>query len=210
MAEDSDSRLDEIKREGRARRARRHRRNAGLLAVGLVVLVGGGALVLADAGQSASPPPEAARDVPPRCRDSTDATCGPFRWDPKPAPNRPLAVTLRVAPVTVRVGQPVAATVTWSDPDAPAAGLVAQCWGDVPCTPAPPACARTSATGTWTPPRPRAGRGKLVLSDHSFSSSGRFPVTVAVRSRSYPSDLCPPSGDPYANTRTVRTVVTVR
>jgi len=217
----SEARLDAIKRDGRARRARRHRRNAGVLAVALVIVAGGGALVIADAGKGTTSSPEAAHDTPsrgpeaartvaPGCVNSTDAACGPFHWDPEPARNRPLTATLRVAPDAVRVGQQVTATVTWSDPDAPAVDLVAECWGDGGCSPPPPGCTRHSASGSWTPPPPRAGRGKLVLRAHSYSSSGRYPVTVTVRSRSWPGDLCPPSGDPYTNTTTVRTVVTIR
>ena len=206
----NDPRLTAIKTEGKARRVRRQRRNAGLIALALIIVVGGG--TLAFAGGNHDTAPEAARDVPTRCQNSTDATCGPFQWNPEPARNQPLAVTLRVAPDPGTVSQPVTATVIWADPDGPRADLISECWGDSPCEPPPPPCAtRTrAAAGTWAPPRRHPGHGKLVLGPHSYSSSGTYSILVTVASRSWPDNTCPPSGDPYANTKTVRTVVTIR
>jgi hypothetical protein len=88
------TRLEEIKHEGHQRRSRRYRRNATFAACGTALILAFGAVMTVNHGSN--PPPQAARqtDHTGRCTDSTDPSCGPFKWVPSPASNRPLRASL--------------------------------------------------------------------------------------------------------------------
>ena len=77
---------------------------------GLVGLPLTGATTTAPAATAPTPTPDTttAPGAPTTtlpCRNSTDPACGPFRWDPAPAPNQPVAVsyTHLTLPTTERV-----------------------------------------------------------------------------------------------------------
>jgi hypothetical protein len=223
-----EARLDEIKRAGRSRRSRRYQRNAAFATLALVAVLGVGTVAVT--ANPDEPPPQAARgsnasspvETPPQaarssnasgpCVESTDAGCGPLRWVPQPAPNQKLIADVTLRPASVAVGAPVRGVVEWSDPDAPLADLVSVCWGDSPCAPVPPSpCAGQQAFGRWSPPPRRGGEGRFVLRPHRYETSGRFLVSVTVRSMSWPTNICPEAAiDPYGEVRTVRAEVVVR
>src|SRR2546421_3551967 len=54
----------------------------------------------------------------PACRNSYDAACGPFRWDPEPGPNAPLTVAVTPPSQQVIAGKEVNFHVVADDPDA--------------------------------------------------------------------------------------------
>ena len=51
------------------------------------------------------------------CRNSSDPACGPFSWDPPPAPNQPRQVNLSVSTASPRVGQAVTVHADVHDPE---------------------------------------------------------------------------------------------
>ncbi len=210
ISEQDGARLEAIKRDGRARRSRRHRRNVGIATLSVVAFAGV-SIVAVQTTSGNDPAPQAARGVASeKCRESTDPSCGPFRWDPVPERNQALRVTLHVAPDQVATGEPVQATVSWADSDAPRGELVALCWGDSTCEPPAAPCLNDRATGTWTPPEPAPGRDRFLPEPHHYSAPGTYVVSVTVRSHAWFEGQCPPSaGDPYASSASRRAVVTV-
>jgi hypothetical protein len=208
-----ESRLDQIKRDGKARRSRRYRRNAAFSALAVVGVIGFGSVVVTTTNREESRP-QAARpaDADGSCADSIDPACGPFRWASRPAPNQPLRAVLRLMPEAATAGEPVAGVVEWSDADAPRADPIALCWGDARCEPAAPReCGAAEAFGSWSPPPRRAGDGRFVVGPHSYTTGGRYTVSVTLRSSSWPPQRCPRAElDPFASVRTVRAEVVVR
>ena len=114
--------------EWRQRRRRRRRVTGRASAVGvcLVVLVGGVVSLdrSPDGSQPAAAPPDVASTVAPptspsttavadpsTCRNSYNASCGPFRWEPTP-PEYPITVDVTYEPADPRVGETVTFTVT--------------------------------------------------------------------------------------------------
>jgi hypothetical protein len=215
LSDADEARLAEIKRVGRARRNERHRRNAALAALTVVVVVGGLGVPVMTGKDGARPQaegrPEAARqaDAGAKCRNSTDPSCGPFRWTRSPGRDARLRVGLDLSHTSLRIGQEANGVVTWSDRDAARADLLSICWGDAPCEPPAPPCGGERATGSWSPPPRRSGHGKFRIG-HSYSAAGTHTVSVVVRSHSWPADLCPNAAiDPYSDTVTKTAVVTV-
>ena len=51
------------------------------------------------------------------CRNSTDPSCGPFRFDPQPGPDNPMAVQVTIEPASPVAGQPMVFHITLTDPD---------------------------------------------------------------------------------------------
>jgi hypothetical protein len=201
LFEPSDERLAVIKATGRQRRERRHARyRAGGLAVVLMAAVPLGPL-------RDSEPPDAgfAARQPEDCRNSTRPDCGPFRWDPAPAPNQPIRATV----VSAGVDDDRTATVTirWDDPDAPRADAAAVCW-EGPCPPPPSPCTQATATGPWTPPPATPGSGELRYT-HAYSSPGPRDVIIVVRSHAWPERSCSPGDDPYGDTVALTTTIEV-
>ncbi|MGH9226250.1 MAG: hypothetical protein ACRD2W_21235, partial [Acidimicrobiales bacterium] len=67
-----------------------------------------------DVALTVAPPtnaPTTAVADPSTCRNSYNASCGPFRWDPEP-PEVPIDVQVTVEPASPRVGEAVAFMVT--------------------------------------------------------------------------------------------------
>ena len=207
-----DIRLETIKAEGRRRRACRHHRNLGFAAIAVVVFAGAGILATQASQSSTSRAPEAVAGdhTASECHNSTAPNCGPFRWSPAPAENRPVQATIHPGSGPTAAGQATTVTVTWSDPDATRAAPTV-CWGDdTPCPTPPSPCDQELATGAWSPPVAHAGRGRFELS-HTYAQPGTYAATVTVVSHAWPEGTCPPpAGDPYTSTTTVRTEVTVR
>ena len=156
--------------------------------------------------QVASPPPIGFNPAPPTptttlpCRNSTDPRCGPFRWDPPPAPNQPLVVDADLA----AEGREAIFTVNVSDPDHPVGDNCADVdYGDgtrepIPCAPAP--C--PALFGPWTPPAPQGGQLQRTYR-HSYSEPGQYTARFTFRND---RDRCP---DPYGGTGSDTITITV-
>jgi hypothetical protein len=202
LFEPTDDRLAVIKAAGRRRRERRHARYR---AVGLAVVVMAAVPLVALRG---SEPPGAgfAARQPEDCRNATRPECGPFRWDPPPAPNQPLRAT--VVSAGVDDGRTATVTIGWDDPDAPRADAPTVCWED-PCPPPPEPCTQSAATGPWAPPPAAPGSGELRYT-HAYSTPGPREVRIVVRSHAWAERSCAPvTGDPYSDTVTLTTTVEV-
>lgn len=119
----------------------------------------------------------------PACRNSTDPACGPFRWDPQPAPNQPIQYTVSINPEHPQVGEEVTFVIEASDPDAvltPTA--ISLSFGD-----ASPTINRRNPDpcdvryGPWTPPDPAPGHIRKTY-QHVYESPGSFPVAFTIYS----------------------------
>jgi hypothetical protein len=152
----------------------------------------------------AAPPSTAA----PPCRNSENPRCGPFRWDPPPAPNDAARTTMSHTPASPRAGEPVAFVLRATDPDAPEVRV----WSGPCVDPNPGATCDTTGTATacdphgpWTPPpeRPldRTERYTIV-----FPDPGVYRVTFTAQSQSH---SCPKL-DPYGSTDSVTLEVVVQ
>lgn len=147
----------------------------------------------------ADPPPPA--DGPTTttvvCRNSTDPSCGPFRWDPAPE-NRPATIEVEVQAaaswpslhpffdVTVRDdgrGEGACRRVDFGD------GTVIESACAPSCSPGP------ERFGPWHPPPPGDFRVDEVL-DHTYERPGRYTVTFEYHTGA----ACDGAGDPYADT----------
>ncbi|MGH9277320.1 MAG: hypothetical protein ACRD12_04340 [Acidimicrobiales bacterium] len=133
------------------------------------------------------------------CRNSQESRCGDFSWDPAPAQNQPLNVTVNVKTPNPKVGQPVLFEVTVIDPDH-AVGLYCSrvsfgdgATADDPCTPPPPGC--PPHYGPWTPPNRENGTFTHQYT-HTYQGATTFRATFMFRSWS--ADRCLEL-DPYAN-----------
>jgi hypothetical protein len=136
------------------------------------------------------------------CRDSYDARCGPFRWDPQPA-NQPLTAELSVLTSSPRVGEAVEFKIVATDD----ARISRQCYdgtfgeegqtchGD---------CFSQPAYGSWSPPPPEPDRWEGILT-HVYQEPGIYTVSLTLRSGS--DCRRPPS--PYLSTGTATVTVTV-
>jgi len=137
--------------------------------------------------------PEATTTVPPPvCRNSTNPDCGAFFWDPPPAINQPLTITVSTAAPTP--DGDVAFTVRVVDPDHPVTDNCAQFdFGDGavdrrPCT--FPPC--PEAHGAWDPPA--ATRGDRTFTVTHRYARGTYPATF-----SFHTDDDPPCPNPYGS-----------
>lgn len=161
---------------------------------------------------TAAPPAPATTTSPtataPACRNSENPRCGPFRWDPPPAPNDPARVSMTHAPMSPRAGEPVAFVLRAADPDAPEVRV----WSGPCVDPNPGGTCDTTGTATacdphgpWTPPpeRPldRTERYTIV-----FPDPGTYRVTFTARSQSH---SCPKL-DAYGSTDSVTLEVVVQ
>lgn len=143
------------------------------------------------------------------CRNSHDPRCGPFYWDPAPAPNQPLTVHITYSPSQPVTGQQVTFHIVADDPDAPiACDKDANYWspqfGDgsrgYPCVTNCPA--EFPTYGPWTPPAPEPSHAEGDLT-HVYSSAGQYTMRVEMGS-GFP---CTPS--PYGNQQPASVTVTV-
>lgn len=112
------------------------------------------------------------------CRNSFDAACGAFRWDPSPSPNQALVAAFTTAPATAVAGQAVPFEVTWSDADAAALSYDHLSTDGSALA---PSCSILPRHGPWTPPAPAPGRGTLRYSP-TFPNAGTYTVIVSLGS----------------------------
>jgi hypothetical protein len=183
-----------VKQEGQ--RARRTDQAIGLpLTGGTTTLPGRGAPVPArDSTRSPSTPPST---VP--CRNSTDPACGPFRWDPPPAPDQPVQIEITRSPNAPHVGEPVTVTVHVSEADSKI-GSVTVGFGDEAAVLLPPvtavACDGASPAGPWTPPA-AIPDDNVTTYDHTYTRPGDYTIDVYAASADFLDAKCPPN--PYAS-----------
>lgn len=112
------------------------------------------------------------RPAGPTCLNSTDPSCGEFRWDPQPSPNQPLEASFVDAPAEAIAGEPVTFTVQWADGDAQLVHhefSVDAILGR--------ACTYEQRYGPWTPPAAAAGSGSLTYT-HTFTEPGTYLVSA--------------------------------
>jgi hypothetical protein len=144
------------------------------------------------------------------CRNSYEPSCGPFFWDPEPAPNRPLIVEIvRYSPQHPTVGDTITFFIRLRDADAAFGGLWSGRFGEQRfLTPRPlRPCHGGPATGPWTPPAARAG-DMIVQHDFRADAPGIFETSFSAESQSgfHPPGLrCWPL-DPYESHGTSQTV----
>lgn len=146
------------------------------------------------------------------CRNSYDARCGPFRWDPDPGPNQPSTAQIDLTPTNPRVGDVVALRVTFTNPDGPAGSIYTVFdYGDGLTTtlhadpPGPPYDCKTPY-GPWTPPRREAQTVSFDWPGHSYKAAGTYTLTVTGNGG---WDPCPPE-NPYRDSKSASTTITVR
>jgi hypothetical protein len=126
---------------------------------------------------------------PAGCHDSYDPACGPFRWDPEPAANREMTVTVEVDRTTVAAGEPVTITARAADADGPAricALLTDAAVQEPACAFA--ACAEQERHGPWEPPTPQPGEDSETLV-HTYDRPGTYTVSVFAVSYAGPCGL---------------------
>lgn len=114
------------------------------------------------------------------CRNSDDPACGPFRWDPPLAPNKPLTVKLSYLPTTPKAGETVTFSVTVDDPDGSMLldddGL-GNNYGDRTPDFSPTAIVDClERYGPWTPEPPRPVHADLTFR-HVYASAGTYNVS---------------------------------
>jgi hypothetical protein len=127
----------------------------------------------------------------------TGPECGAFRWEPAPAPNRPLVLTHD--PVgSATAGQPVTITVRWSDADAQLSFIDDDTDGALLAE----ACVVEPRWGPWTPPAPAPGSGAVAV---TFTPAEAGPHTVEVYAASGPCD----GYHPYHSVETLTITVQV-
>jgi len=159
-------------------------------------------------GKAAAPSPTA----PPKgstpttvCRNSYDAACGPFSWDPDPGPNQP--ITGGITSNQQTPGAKVTFTVTGDDPDAAPLQECNVDFGDgqgYHCDPRPAVdpsyCPKQY--GPWTPPAKNDGKLNSVW-DHTYATPGTYHVIFEVRSAMQDCN------NPYASTAKLEADVVV-
>lgn len=150
------------------------------------------------------------------CRNAYDRPeCGPFHWDPEPAPNQPPSITiLSVTPEQARAGEPVTVRVRVEDPDSPFSPTSCQNrqdWGDGTmtagdsrgtawCSADPEDCLR-QRNGPHDPPEPQPSSFTVDLS-HTYGSAGTYTASLQF-SAFYSCD------SPYSERATVNVEITV-
>jgi hypothetical protein len=112
----------------------------------------------------------------PVCRNSADPACGEFRWDPAPAPNDPLTVTVTFTPEAPVAGDTVTFNVVAEDPDAAVhrecdVGVAfgdgqspRQCISDYACE---------DRHGPWSPPAEQPDRFETTFT-HVYEQPGEY------------------------------------
>jgi hypothetical protein len=124
---------------------------------------------------STTAPPTTTTTVDP-CRNSTDAKCGPFRFDPQPAADRPMAVEVTVEPAAPVAGQPMVFHITLTDPDGVSYDGTTFNFGDSGIGgSSPETCARF---GPWDPPAlDPASAIKTTDVGHTYFEAGSYTAT---------------------------------
>jgi hypothetical protein len=144
------------------------------------------------------------------CRNSTSPKCGSFRWDPSPAPNKPMTAQVTFSPPNPHAGEEVVFHLVADDPDAPEFSYQAhvppsETIYDV-CSCGPP---RAQPHGPWTPPTPHPGHQEW---DYPFMypEPGTFTATFNFDSfTASPMNEGVDLPDPYASSTSVAVTVVV-
>jgi hypothetical protein len=126
--------------------------------------------------------PEAAPAAAPVCRNSFDARCGPFRWDPAPGPNEALTGKVQNDPEQATAGVPVNLKVLAEDPDSKIDRCAIVDWGDgtssEPCPP-PPSC--QTPHGPWAPPARIKDTVEATFT-HTYEQPGEYTPSFRYQS----------------------------
>lgn len=119
------------------------------------------------------------------CRNSEEPACGPFRWDPPPAPDQAMTVEISYLPTAPKAGETVVFSVTVDDPDG--SGLldrtgIANNYGDG--TPSQGVAGHADCVarfGPWTPEAPKPLHAELTFR-HSYATAGTYTVSFPFKS----------------------------
>lgn len=142
-----------------------------------------------------APAPAAA----PQCRNSEDPVCGPFRWDPTPAPNQALTARFIDPPSTWDGQSNLDVEVEFSDPDS--YFIWSQSYIDE--QPRTRDCSWVKPRyGPWTPPPVRPTGGTFTAYLH-FEAQGPGTHTISL---ALATGTC---GDPYASDAVISFTVEV-
>jgi hypothetical protein len=138
------------------------------------------------------------------CRNSQDPACGPFRWDPALAPDKPLIADFTAAPATAVAGQPVVFEVAWSDADAKLSSDRFSTDGTSIGT----SCTLAPRYGPWTPPAPSGGSGTLRYPT-TFPNPGTYKVAVELGTGGLDGATSPDCTPPYGDFVRIERTITV-
>lgn len=131
---------------------------------------------------------------PPACRNSSSSDCGPFFWDPAPAPNQQLSINVTATTTSSTSGRDVTFSVRVADPDHPVTDSCAQIdFGDGSVDRRPcsfPPC--PDAHGAWDPP-------PVVGGDRTFSFTHRYFGGPYTATFTFHTDDDPPCPNPYGS-----------
>jgi hypothetical protein len=144
------------------------------------------------------------------CVMSHDRACGPFHFDPPPAPDQPLRFSVTVSPPHPTAGQTVTIHVVMDDADGPI-GCVSS-WSDGvmgttnDCG-TPTACDRF---GAWPPPPPSAGHRAQDFTE-TYRTAGHYTFQIHVQPNPTPCvDARTGRGEsPYQSAGSASTTITV-
>lgn len=110
------------------------------------------------------------------CRNSADPACGPFRFDPQPGADNPMAVQVATEPASPVAGQPMVFHLTLTDPDGVSYDGTNFNFGNSGIGGSTPeACAKF---GPWDPPaRDPASATQTVNVTHTYFAAGTYTAT---------------------------------
>jgi hypothetical protein len=110
------------------------------------------------------------------CRNSTDSTCGAFRFDPQPGADRPMTVAVTVEPAAPIAGQPMVFHITLTDPDGVSYDGTTFNFGNSGIGGSTPeTCAKF---GRWDPPAlDPSSATQTVTVTHTYFEAGTYPAT---------------------------------
>lgn len=119
------------------------------------------------------------------CRNSSEPSCGPFRWDPPKPPDQPITAKLSHLPIAPKAGATVTFSVTVDDPDGRM--LVdpsgrANNYGDGPPGVGGNLIGDCEARfGPWTPGAPVPVHADLTF-EHVYAAPGTYTVSFPIKS----------------------------
>jgi hypothetical protein len=157
-------------------------------------------------GPTASTEPLSTTSSTIACRNSYDARCGRFHWDPQPQPGDPLTVRIQVVSSTPRSGQPVDFHVTVDDPNMP---IDQNCYGKFYGDNTGGDCGAVyecpnntqQPYGPWSPPAKNSDHYEATIS-HVYATPGTYTMKLVFRSK----QGCENPPNPYYGTEGVGTV----